>query len=152
MSYLKRREPCVLFLEQGFGKDCREKLISSDFQVVCFAEKFPEETRLHQTVLDPCIIKLCHSEKYVLFTMDKGMRHTHLETIKKTECAIIATESADKYAPILWVNALITAKPEFLRRFKKQARPWFAHLQITGNIRKIETITLEMKTRRSRLK
>jgi hypothetical protein len=150
LSYPKRREECVLFLEQGFGKDCRDKLIASEFKVVYFAEEFPEEARLHQRVPDPRIIKLCDHEKYVLFTMDKNMRHTHVEEIKKTECAIIATESCDKYAPIKWVDALIAAKAEFHRKFKRYPRPWFAHLQITGHLRKIETIVPEMRTRRTR--
>lgn len=150
MSYQKRREECVLFLEQGFGKDCRDKLISSGYKVVSFAEEFPEEARLRKRVPDPRIIKHCNQEKYVLFTMDKSMRHTHIEEIKKTECAIVATESCDKYSPIQWVDALIAAKAEFQRRFRRHPRPWFAHLQISGRIRKIETIMPEMGTRRTR--
>ena len=78
------------------------------------------------------------------------MRYTHVYEIKRTTCAIIATESCDKFPPIMWIEALILAKADFLRKFKRFPRPWFAHLQIAGKIRKIETITPEMGTRRDR--
>ena len=150
MLYVKRHERCVLFLEDGFGKDCRDKLVAAEFEVVCFAEDFSAEKARRERVTDPRIIKHCDQEDYVLFTLDKGMRHTHVEEIKKTGVAIIATESCDKYSPNQWVEALIKAKAQVLRRVKKHPRPWFAHLQITGKIRKIETITGDMRTRRTR--
>ena len=78
------------------------------------------------------------------------MRHTHVEVIKKTDVAIIATESCDKYSPAQWVDAFINAKAVVRRRIRRFRRPWFAHLAIAGQIRKIETITQEMRTRRVR--
>jgi hypothetical protein len=150
LSYELRREECVLFLEQGFGKNCRDRLVATGFKIVAFAEGFPEEALIRARVSDPRIIRHCEINKYALFTMDKNMRYTHVNEIKNTKCAIVATESCDKYPPIAWVEALITAKADFLRKFKRFPRPWFAHLQISGELRKIETILPEMGTRRDR--
>jgi hypothetical protein len=81
------------------------------------------------------------------------MRFTHVEEIKKTTIGIIATESNNSPTGIgVWVQALITAKTQIERKVKKQPRPWFAHLSRTGQLTKIETITPDMKTRRTRPK
>jgi hypothetical protein len=151
LAYEKRREDCVLFLEQGFGTTTNpEKLKDAGFNVVCFATDFPHEAANNIRVSDPRIISHCYKMKYDLLTFDKSMRHTHVEDIKKTDIAIVATESCDKYAPEQWVDAFIAAKAEIRRRIRKFRRPWFAHLMITGRLRKIETITAEMGTRRKR--
>jgi hypothetical protein len=78
------------------------------------------------------------------------MRHTHVDLIKKTNIAIIATESFDKWSPSAWIEAFVRAKVEIKRHLRKYPRPWFAHLAISGEIRKIETITQDMFTRRVR--
>jgi len=153
LAYEKRHEDCVLFLEQGFGTtDNPQKLRDAGFEVVCFAHKFPHEAANNLGVGDPRIINCCYENQYVLFTFDKSMRHTHVEAIKKTDIAIIATESCDKYPPSRWVDALITANTVVRRKVRRHPRPWFAHLAITGILRHLETITDEMGTRRNRPK
>ena len=151
MGYAKRREQCILFLEEGFGTtDNPEKLRGAGFDVVCFAADFAHEVSNKIRVTDPRIINHCYQKKYVLVTFDKSMKHTHVEDIKKTDVAIVATESCDKYSPAEWVDALITARAEVRRKVRKFPRPWFAHLTINGTIRQIETITADMSTRRER--
>jgi hypothetical protein len=66
-----------------------------------------------------------------LVTTDKNIRYTHVEVIKETEVAIIATES-NQSSIALWVEALILAKPKIERTVRKHRRPWFAHLQLPG--------------------
>jgi hypothetical protein len=151
LRYEKRREEQTIFLEAGFGTtDNPQKLKDAGFQVVCFAADFPHEHKNNISVTDPRIINHCYKKKYVLFTLDKSMRNTHVEVIKKTDVAIIATESCDKFSPAQWVAAFIAAKAVIKRRIKRFPRPWFAHLAIAGRIRKIETITQNMITRRVR--
>jgi hypothetical protein len=151
LAYEKRRDECVLFLEEGFGTtDNPRRLQDAGFQVVCFAADFTHEHKNRIRVTDPKLINHCCKHRYVLFTMDKSMRHTHVDVIKKTDVAIIATESCDKYSPAEWVEALIKAKAVVKRKIRKYQRPWFAHLAIAGEIRKIETITQDMFTRRVR--
>jgi hypothetical protein len=151
LAYAKRHEECVLFLEQVFGtSDCPKKLEEAGFKVVCFAHAFPTEAASHARVPDPRIINHCYQNKYVLVTFDKNMRYTHVETIKKTDIAIIATESGDKYPAARWIDALIQARSKVRSKAKRFPRPWFARLQITGAIRHIETITENMRTRRNR--
>jgi hypothetical protein len=151
LAYVKRHEECVLFLEDVFGTTTnRQKLQDAGFKVECFAEHFQNEGKREQGVIDPRIIRYCDSKKFVLFTADKNIRFTHVDVIKKTEVAIIATESNNKYPPTMFVDALIKAKHNVERKVKRYPRPWFAHLSIHGRIRKIETITPQMSTRRIR--
>ena len=153
MRYVKRRDQYAIFLEAGFGTTANpQKLESSGFPTVCFATAFSAEHKSGESVGDPKIINHCNKNNYVLFTLDKNMRFTQVETIKKTEIGIIATESCDKYSPAQWTEAFIKAKAVIKRHIRKYPRPWFAHLAITGEIRKIETITLAMFTRRVRPK
>lgn len=151
MSYAKPHEKCVLFLEGGFGTTKNpQKLKEAGFEVVCFAHEFPHEATNNIRVTDPRIIKHCNEKDYVLITLDKSMKHTHMELIKQTGIAIIGTESCDKYPPVQWVDALIKASALVRRKVRKFPRPWFAHLQITGTLRHITTITSDMNTRRTR--
>ena len=150
MGYEKRRD-LTIFLEAGFGTtECPQRLEAAGFQVVCFSTPFEYECRNQISVSDPRIIRHCHKNGYDLLTHDKSMRHTHVEVIKKTDIAIIATESFDKWSPGAWIEAFVKAKTDIKRHLKKHPRPWFAHLAISGEIRKIETITEEMGTRRVR--
>ncbi len=151
MAYEKRHEECVLFLEDVFGTTTnRQKLQDAGFRVECFAEHFQIEGKREEGVKDSRIIRYCDSKKFVLFTADKNIRYTHVDVIKKTAVAIIAMESNNKYPPATFVDALIKAKHNVERKVKRYPRPWFAHLSIDGRIRKIETITQEMSTRRKR--
>lgn len=150
MGYEKRRD-CKIFLEAGFGTTESPRILEvAGFQVVCFSTPFEYEHKNQISASDPRIIHHCHKNNYLLFTQDKSMKHTHVEVIKKTDIAIIATESSDKFSPLAWAAAFVKAKTEIRRHIKKFPRPWFAHLAIVGEIRKIETITEEMGTRRVR--
>jgi hypothetical protein len=155
LRYVKQRDKCVLFLEDAFGTTTHpQKLKHAGFEVECFAEVFNVGgTRPEDGVKDPRIIRHCHTKKRVLITTDKNIRYTHIEEIKKTSIAIIATESNRSPAGIpIWVDALIKAKPEIERKLKKFQKPWCARLSRTGKLAGIETITPEMITRRTRPK
>ena len=154
MPYVKkRREKCVLFLEDAFGTTIHpKKLQDAGFSVECFAHVFTlDGKRPEDSVKDPRIIRHCHTHGRVLITTDKNMRYTHVEEIKNTTIAIIATESNRSPTGLgVWVQAIIAAKVDIERKVRKYPRPWFAHLARTGKVSKIETITPNMKTRRTR--
>ena len=155
MSYAKQREKCVLFLEDAFGTTVHpERLRDAGFDVECFADVFNVDgKRPEDGVKDPRIIRHCHVKRRVLVTMDKNIRYTHLEEVKKTTIAIIAMESnRTPLGVALWVDALIKAKPEIERKLKKHPRPWCARLSRAGKLTGLQTITLEMTTRRNRPK
>ena len=155
MRYVKQRDKRWLFLEDGFGTSIHaQKLREAGFEVECFAEVFNVDgKRPEDGVKDPRIIRHCQSKKRVLVTMDKNIRYTHVEEIKKTTIAIIATESNRSQTGIgIWVEALIKAKPEIERKLKKHLLPWSARLSRTGKLTCLETITPEMTTRRNRPK
>lgn len=150
MGYEKRRE-YKIFLEACFGTSVGpRKLEAAGFECECFSTAFAAEHKRQESVRDPRIINHCNNCGYILFTNDKAMRYTHVETIKNTDIGIIAAESFDKFSPIDWIDSFVEAKTVIKRHIKKHPRPWFAHLTIDGKIRKIETITLEMRTRRVR--
>jgi hypothetical protein len=124
LAYAKRHEKCVLFLEQGFGTTVHPlQLRHAGFEVKCFAEVFQKDGQPEDKVTDPRIIEYCHEKKLVLITMDKNIRFTHVDAIKKTDVAIIATESCDKYSPATWVTALILGKSGILSTVKRYPRP-----------------------------
>jgi hypothetical protein len=84
--------------------------------------------------------------------MDKNIRYTHVEEIKKTTIAIVATESNRSPAGVaVWVEALIKTKADIERKLEKYPLPWSARLSRTGKLTRLETITSEM-TRRNRPK
>jgi hypothetical protein len=126
-----------------------QKLIEAGFRVRCFAERFNKDGRKTDSVKDPQILQYCNSENLILVTLDKAIRHTHVEEIKKTQIGIIATES-NKDGLEAWIIALIRAKPRIERLWKKFPSPWFAHLSKSGEIRQVQTITEDMETRRTR--
>ena len=153
MGYLKKqREPCILFLEAVFGTGIHpETLTKAGWAVECFADHFRDaDGRVKDGILDPQIIRLCNANKWVLVTMDKQMRFTHVETIKQTEIGIIATTDCNR-PPEVWIQALIRAKARIERCVKKHPRPWFARLGSTGALT-VETIQPEASTRRHRPK
>jgi hypothetical protein len=155
LRYVKQREKCVLFLEDAFGTTIHpQKLRAAGFEVECFAEVFTVDgKRPEDGVKDPRIIRHCQSKRRVLVTMDKNIRYTHVEEIKKTTIAIIATESnRSPLGVALWVEALIKGKAEIERKLKKHPRPWCARLSRAGKLTSIETITPHMTTRRHRPK
>jgi hypothetical protein len=152
LAYSKRHEECVLFLEDAFSQAHAQKLRNADFKVRCFADDFLDENGQRQIgVADPVIIRHCHSNQLVLVTTDKNIRYTHVNAIKKTDIAIIATESS-KGDMEVWVNALILARAKILSKVKRHPRPWFGTISRAGELRHIITITAEMNTRRRRPK
>jgi hypothetical protein len=155
LPYAKRRDKCVLFLEDAFGTTIHpQKLQAAGYEIECFAKVFTVDGRRPEDgVKDPRIIRHCNTKNRILVTTDKNMRWTHVEDIKKTTIGIIATESNKSPTGIgMWVQALIIAKVQIERKCKKHPRPWFAHLSRVGKISMIETITSDMKTRRTRPK
>lgn len=146
----KQREPCILFLEAGFGlHEHPDALTGYGWVVECFGHHFRDaDGRISDNVKDPALIKFADSHKWVLITTDKQMRYTHVETIKRSEVAIIATVN-NKHAPDVWVQALNIAKAKIERYVKKHPRPWFAVLGRDGSIT-IETISSTAYTRRKR--
>jgi hypothetical protein len=155
LRYVKQRDKCVLFLEEVFGTTVHpQKLREAGFVVECFAEVFNVDGKTPEAgVKDPRIIRHCQSKRRVLITPDKNIRYTHVEEIKKTTIAIIATESNRSPAGVaIWVEALIKAKPEIERKLRKHPLPWSARLSRAGKLTCLETITPEMTTRRNRPK
>jgi hypothetical protein len=155
LRYVKQRDKCVLFLEDSFGTTVYpQKLKDAGFEVECFAHVFTVDgKRPEDSVKDPRIIRHCHTKKRVLITTDKNIRYTHVDEIKKTTIAIIATESnRSSTGMAVWVEALIKAKPDIERKLKKFQRPWCARLSRVGKLNGVETITPEMITRRIRPK
>lgn len=120
MYVRKRREPCVLFLEAAFGtKTHPQTLKQAGWTVECFGDHFRDpDGRISDNVKDPTLIRFCHAKQWVLVTTDRQMRYTHIETIKQTEVAIIATVN-NKFPPEVWVQALINAKAKIERCVKK---------------------------------
>lgn len=152
MAYNKRHDPCILFLEDGFGTESwPQKLLEAGFRVECFAHHFIKDGRKEDGVKDPPIIRFCNEKKFLLVTLDKAMRFTQIEAIKKTTIGILATES-NEIGVGPWIDALILAKAEIERLWKKHPWPWFAHLCQDGYIRKVEHITSNMRSRRKRPK
>ena len=154
MRYVKQREKCVLFLEDAFGTTVHpQKLREAGFEVECFAHVFTVDgKRVEDGVKDPRIIRHCNTHKRVLVTTDKNIRYTHIEEIKKTTIAIIATESNRSPGGMaIWVDALIAAKADIERKLKKFQKPWYARLSRTGKL-SCDTITPRMSTRRKRPK
>ena len=149
----KRREPCVLFLEDSFAESHAEKLREAGYvQVERFVYHFKDERtrKCEQSVKDPRIIRFCASRKWLLVTTDSSMGSTHVETIKKTDIAILATahNSADDMDE--WVEGLIAGKAAIERFFKKVERPSFTTFNRQGKIAPPKTITPEHFTRRHR--
>jgi hypothetical protein len=138
----KRREyPFVLFLEDGFGStDHPDALRKAGYEVRCFREDFPRASdpgKAEESVKDPRIIRHCNDKDYVLITTDKNLCYTHIETVKKTNIVIIATQSNNE--PIeVWVKAIIKSKSKIERLIKHTLkdgeRPCCARISKNGDI------------------
>jgi hypothetical protein len=139
-------------LEGVFGTTTwPDKLRAAGFTVTCYADHFKDkEGKPENSVKDPEIIKYCHKRKYVLVTTDKQLCYTHIETLKKTEIVVIATESNTAGMEI-WVDALISAKAKIERLVKKSERPCSARISRSGNI-SVDYELLGRSTRRKRSK
>lgn len=150
----KRREPCVLFLDDCFdATETPAKLLKAGFyRVESFLAHFrrADGTKL-ESVKDPQVIRLCNRNKWLLVTTDSELRVTHIEEIKKaTDLAILATSHNSVQDIDIWVDALIRAKAAVEREFKNRQRPWYAQFNRQGKLTTIYTIGADHSTRRSR--
>lgn len=129
-----------------------QKLKDNGYEVECFLEHFKDgDGKAQPSVIDPEIIRYCHSEKFVLVTTDKNIRYTHVNDLKKTDIAVIATQSA-RGSMDVWVDALIKAKAKIISKHKRHPRPWFGTISRNGELQRVVTITQAMGTRRNRPK
>ena len=95
----------------------------------CFRDDFPRASnpgKAEESVKDPRIIRHCHENDLVLITTDKNLCYTHIETVKKTDIVIIATQSNNE--PIaVWIEALIKGKAKIERLIKHTAKKASGH-------------------------
>ncbi|MFI5118008.1 MAG: DUF5615 family PIN-like protein [Terriglobales bacterium] len=143
MGYVKkRREECVLFLDEGFSAESvAVRLRTGGFTVQRFPEWFRDnngQTRIN--VEDPEVIRFCNKNGWLLVTKDHEMKNVHREEIKRTSVAILATAHNSAESDDSWVVAIINLKSRILREFKNRERPWFATFSRTAKLT-IETIT-----------
>lgn len=137
MTYVKkRREECVLFLDEGFSAESvAVRLRTAGFTVQRFPEWFRDEHgQIRRNVEDPEVISFCHRNGWMLVTRDHEMKNTHREEIKKTEVAILATAHNSAEDQDGWVVAIINLKSRILREFKNRERPWFATFSRTAKL------------------
>jgi hypothetical protein len=87
----KRREECVLFLDEGFAAESvAVRLTTAGFTVQRFHEWFKDVSgQARRNVEDPEVIRFCHKNGWLLVTKDHEMKNTHLEEIKRTEVSIL---------------------------------------------------------------
>jgi predicted nuclease of predicted toxin-antitoxin system len=138
----KRREECVLFLDEGFSAESvATRLSTAGFTVQRFHEWFRGAQGIPlKNVLDPEVIKFCARNGWMLVTKDHDMKNLHREDIRKSDVAILATANNSAESDDEWVVAIINLKPRILREFKKRERPWFATFSRAARISSIETI------------
>ena len=137
MIYVKkRREECVLFLDEGFSAESvAARLRTAGFTVQKFTEWFTDENGdVMWNVEDPVLIQFCHKNGWLLVTRDHEMKNTHREEIRRTEVAILATAHNSSEDQDEWIAAIINLKSRILREFKKRERPWFATFSRTANL------------------
>jgi len=111
----KRREECVLFLDEGFSAESvAVRLRTAGFTVQKFTEWFTDENGgVMRNVEDPVLIQFCHKNGWLLVTRDHEMKNTHREEIRRTEVAILATAHNSS---------------------EDQDRPWFATFSRAANL------------------
>jgi len=132
----KRREECVLFLDEGFSAESVAiRLRTAGFTVQRFPEWFKDENgQVRRNVEDPEVIRFCQKTGWMLLTRDHEMRNTHREEIKKTDVAILATAHNSSEDQDEWVAALINLKSRVFREFRKRERPWFGTFSRAANV------------------
>lgn len=143
MAYVKkRREECVLFLDEGFSSESvAVRLRTAGFTVQRFPEWFRDESgEARRNVEDPEVIRFCNRNGWLLVSKDHEMKNVHREEIKRTEIAVLATAHNSAESDDDWVAAIINLKTRILREFKNRERPWFATFSRAANITSIDTI------------
>ena len=137
MVYVKkRREECVLFLDEGFSAESvAVRLRTAGYTVQRFPEWFKDENgQTRQNVLDPEVIKFCDRNGWLLVTKDHEMKNVHREEIRRSEIAILSTAHNSAENDDEWVVAIINLKTKILREFKNRERPWFATFSRTAKL------------------
>lgn len=147
----KRRDPCILLLDDCFDSDkAATKIIEIGFSVERFTSFFPRDDcsgKRQQGVKDTRVITLCAERGFLLLTTDHEMKRTFIEELKVTDIGVVATASnKDGLEP--WFRALEIAKAKILRGYKKYERPYFSVLSKAGSI--TTEHLLNRTTRRSR--
>jgi Domain of unknown function (DUF5615) len=104
MYIKKRREECVLFLDEGFSAErVATRLRTAGFTVQRFPEWFRDDNgEPLRNVKDPDVIRFCHKNGWLLVTTDHEMRNMHLAEICKTDIAILATSHNSVDNPDEW--------------------------------------------------
>ena len=142
MVYVKkRREECVLFLDEGFSAESVAiRLRTAGFTVQRFPEWFKDSIgQPLRNVPDSEVIKFCQRNGWMLITRDHEMKNFHRTEIRKSDVAILATAHNSARDQDEWVVAIINLKSRLLREFKNRERPWFATVSRAASL-KIETI------------
>jgi hypothetical protein len=114
-------------------------LRAAGFVVEEMPSHFPQNAdligRRAQSVKDPEIIGLCHKRKWLIVTKDSNMRITHVEAIKRHPNTMILATSHNPCCDVeIWIQAILKAQVEIRRKFKTQARPWYAQFNRQGKI------------------
>jgi len=149
----KRREPCVLFLDDSFESADGDRLIANGYcRVELFRKHFKRpDGGKEQSVKDPRILRFCNTHKWIFVTTDSELRHTHVEVIKGlSDLAILATSHNTVSDIEEWVVGLIKARISVEREFRKRPRLWFAQFNRQGKITTIYTISEKHISRRIR--
>jgi hypothetical protein len=145
-----------VFLDDCLASDRAVATLAPYFQLRDFRFVFPDGRKGKQNgISDTPIIKKCHSEKWLLLTMDHEMVNTHVEEIKQNPNVTILATSHNCTTPEeydVYLAAVIKLKSRILRMYKKEPRPWFATFSREGRITSFKVITSDHKTRRTRPK
>ena len=131
MVYVKkRREECVLFLDEGFSAESvATRLLTAGLTVQRFPEWFTDKDgSTRKNVSDIEIIKFCHRNGWMLITRDHEMKKLHREEIRKTDVAILSTAHNRAENQDEWVVAIINLKARMLREFQEPRTPMVRHL------------------------
>ena len=142
MEYVKkRREECILFLDEGFSAESvATRLRTAGFTVERFHKWFVDPNgKALQNVQDTEIIKFCHKNGWLLLTKDHEMKNLHRQAIKKSAVAILATANNSAADEEEWLVAIVSLKARILREFRNHERPWFATFTRKATMR-IETV------------
>ena len=71
------------------------------------------------------------------------MRIQHAEKFKRYPNATVLATTSNGDGDEVWIKAIIKAKCEVERKFKKQARPWYAQVGQQGDTTICRTIECE---------
>jgi uncharacterized protein with PIN domain len=125
LAYVKkRREECVLFLDEGFSAESvAVRLRTAGFTVQRFPEWFRDENgQVRRNVEDPEVIRFCHKNGWLFVTRDHEMKNTHRAEIKRTEVTMLATAHNSLEDQDEWVAALISRAESFGSSRRESAR------------------------------